>query len=427
MIKGKSMTLAVDNSNFFITSQTMSTPTGSTTNSTLTATTPPEQKPDEFVNSNKKPNSNKNLLLGIGAGLAAAGSIGAVIYLIMHGKVGKATQLAEHIDFKPAQTIEEAIQFGKDNLKIKKYKGFTENDLEVLNFINEGFTNVSNKLKGTIRLPKTIKYKDIKDSTLAQVGPFSKNFELNKNIFGNMDKTIKDILKPIEESGLIKVSITENNKMKYSFLKAFDENSIKPLIRQIANYKCGNCKTLKEKVDLYNSLGVLLDTFNAAKKSPFRIIKQLIENPAVKEACQKSGISTDLEKIKTLSLAEQNQIVAQIFVKTGIKASLSFNIKDNSEFHAIYHELGHLQDVQPRCFDTTDNLNFEYSKYPKELKKWVDNGADIQTANRVSEYASHGEGEFVAETFAKLMDGAKLPDDVIELYKRVKGPAIPGI
>lgn len=421
------MTLAVDNSKFFITSQTMSTPTGSTTNSTLTATTPPEQKPDEFVNSNKKPNSNKNLLLGIGAGVAAAGSIGTVIYLIMHGKVGKATQLAEHIDFKPAQTIEEAIQFGKDNLKIKKYKGFTENDLEVLNFINEGFTNVSNKLKGTIRLPKTIKYKDLKDSTLAQVGPFSKSFELNKNIFGNMDKTIKDLLKPLEESGLIKVSIPENNKMKYSFLKAFDENSIKPLIRQIANYKCGNCKTLKEKVDLYNSLGVLLDTFNAAKKSPFRIIKQLIENPAVKEACQKSGISTDLEKIKTLSLAEQNQIVAQIFAKTGIKASLSFNIKDNSEFHAIYHELGHLQDVQPRCFDTTNNHNFEYSKYPKELKKWVDNGADIQTANRVSEYASHGEGEFVAETFAKLMDGAKLPDDVIELYKRVKGPAIPGI
>ena len=148
------MTLAVDNSKFFITSPTMSTPTGSTTNSTLTATTPPEQKPDEFVNSNKKPKSNKNLCLGIGAGLAAAGSIGAVIYLIMHGKVGKATQLAEHIDFKPAQTIEEAIQFGKDNLKIKKYKGFTENDLEVLNFINEGFTNVSNKLKGTIRLPK---------------------------------------------------------------------------------------------------------------------------------------------------------------------------------------------------------------------------------------------------------------------------------
>lgn len=421
------MTLAVDNSKFFITSQTMSTPTGSTTNSTLTATTPPEQKPDEFVNSNKKPNSNKNLLLGIGAGLVAAGSIGTVIYLIMHGKVGKATQLAEQIDFKPAQTIEEAIQFGKDNLKIKKYKGFTENDLEVLNFINEGFTNVSNKLKGTIRLPKTIKYKDLKDSTLAQVGPFSKSFELNKNIFGNMDKTIKDLLKPLEESGLIKVSIPENNKMKYSFLKAFDENSIKPLIRQIANYKCGNCKTLKEKVDLYNSLGVLLDTFNAAKKSPFRIIKQLIELPAVKEACQKSGISTDLEKIKTLSLAEQNQIVAQIFAKTGIKASLSFNIKDNSEFHAIYHELGHLQDVQQRCFDTTDHCNFEYSKYPKELKKWVDNEADRQTANRVSEYASHGEGEFVAETFAKLMDGAKLPDDVIELYKRVKGPAIPGI
>lgn len=421
------MTLAVDNSKFFITPSAMSTQTDSTTNSTLTATTPPEQKTDEFVNSNKKTNSNKNLLLGIGAGLAAAGSIGTVIYLIMHGKVGKATQLAEQIDFKPAQTIEEAIQFGKDNLKIKKYKGFTESDLEVLNFINEGLTNVSNKLKGTIRLPKTIKYKDIKDSTLAQVGPFSKNFELNKNIFGNMDKTIKDILKPIEESGLIKVSITENNKMKYSFLKAFDENSIKPLIRQIANYKCGNCKTLKEKVDLYNSLGVLLDTFNAAKKSPFRIIKQLIENPAVKEACQKSGISTDLEKIKTLSLAEQNQIVAQIFAKTGIKASLTFNIKDNSEFHAIYHELGHLQDVQPRCFDTTNNHNFEYSKYTKALKKWVDNGADIQTANRVSEYASHGEGEFVAETFAKLMDGAKLPDDVIELYKRVKGPAIPGI
>lgn len=63
-------------------------------------------------------------------------------------------QLAENIEFIPAKTIKEAIEFGKKNLGIKKYKNFEEKDIEAINFLNEGFVNASNMMKGKIRLPK---------------------------------------------------------------------------------------------------------------------------------------------------------------------------------------------------------------------------------------------------------------------------------
>ena len=44
------------------------------------------------------------------------------------------------------------------------------------------------------------------------------------------------------------------------------------------------------------------------------------------------------------------------------------------------------------------------------------------TALEVSSYASTSIGEFVAETYAKMIAGKHLSDDVIALYKKYNGP-----
>ena len=62
--------------------------------------------------------------------------------------------LPEKIDFKEAKTVEEAVKFTKDVLKVKDVdEGFT---LDALNFVNKGLTEVSNANKGKVFMPRKI-------------------------------------------------------------------------------------------------------------------------------------------------------------------------------------------------------------------------------------------------------------------------------
>lgn len=100
----------------------------------------------------------KKLAVGVAAG---AGIAALVVGGILYKKkidAAKIKQLAEHIDFKNAQTLEEAIEFGKNNLGIKKYQGFKDGDLDVLNWINQGLTRNNNVTKGKALMPKEIVY-----------------------------------------------------------------------------------------------------------------------------------------------------------------------------------------------------------------------------------------------------------------------------
>ena len=104
----------------------------------------------------KKQGLSNGAKLGIGAGIVLG--LGALAYVLTRGKAGskQVQQLAEHIDFSQAKTYEEAVQFGKTHLGIKEYKGFGEKDLDVINWLNEGIVNISNKLKGKSIIPKKV-------------------------------------------------------------------------------------------------------------------------------------------------------------------------------------------------------------------------------------------------------------------------------
>ena len=46
----------------------------------------------------------------------------------------------------------------------------------------------------------------------------------------------------------------------------------------------------------------------------------------------------------------------------------------------------------------------------------------LVTAGKVSAYAQTSIGEFIAETYAKMVSGDTIPDDVLKLYKKYNGP-----
>ena len=64
-------------------------------------------------------------------------------------------------------------------------------------------------------------------------------------------------------------------------------------------------------------------------------------------------------------------------------------------------------------------------RYP-DLYEFLTNQEYQQTAGKVSGYAQTGIGEFIAETYAKMVHGDKIPDDVMKLYEKYNGPKLGG-
>lgn len=93
----------------------------------------------------------------IGAACLSAVVVGG---LLLKGQLSKAQKLAGQIDFKNAQSLDEAIDFGMKTFGIKEYKGFEAKDLDVVNWINEGLLKVNEKSKGQAKMPEVVQYLD---------------------------------------------------------------------------------------------------------------------------------------------------------------------------------------------------------------------------------------------------------------------------
>ncbi len=79
------------------------------------------------------------------------------------------------------------------------------------------------------------------------------------------------------------------------------------------------------------------------------------------------------------------------------------------EHHAIRHEIGHL------LFYRSNPARYA------AMRSQQLTGSDLQTAHKVSLYAGNSAIEFIAETFALLVDGKTAPPDVLKLYNQLGG------
>lgn len=365
-------------------------------------------KHDSFESSVKK-QKEKSLtkLQKWGIALGTTATLGVVAFCALRGRFNISKQLAEHIDFQEAKTIEEAIEFGKKHLGIKSYKGFGEKDLEVINWFNEGLVNTSNAMKGKLNGPNRIVYRSFgEDYTIAAVNKIG-DFDINKDYFDNLD----DLLNKT-------VSMYEKN------LNKFDESKILSLRENVAKFKEGKISTLKDKLALLKNFGYINTQIN---QGPIKNILEIMKNEKARNLLVEKGvIQSDgkylLGNSYLIDLTEEGLKEVDPHLRSVIEADLlsrseyKFNFKEQSPFRSIYHELGHLQDTYtPYGKNITGKQSFA-----DKLKNW-ENNADFGIALEVSDYASTSPSEFVAEVFAELMSGNKLSDNVMELYAKYQG------
>lgn len=162
-------------------------------------------------------------------------------------------RLDEKIEFKKAETIEEARRFAEENLKIKNFK---IDDLEYANWINEGLTNISNKYKGKVYFPKTIKfYKSKRPQEQGSYSLMQDRMLINKNSIENA----ANILNIYIESFSFEVLT------KYNFGKGY-ENYCELLERA---YKDIDSLTVFEKYSLVSSIQCYNEALGMFKKDKF--------------------------------------------------------------------------------------------------------------------------------------------------------------
>ena len=369
---------------------------------------------DEYIKSNTAVTQKQKKTKKVSDFVSLTAIVATAAYLIYKNKFSDLKFLKKHIDFTPAKTVDEAIEFGLKTLKIEEYSGFNEGDLDVINWFNEGLVNTSNALKGKIRMPKKIIYSAINDDTVAGVitdrkSKYFGRFRLNRNVFSSIDEKLKSRLR-LNDNYFKRVKVNGN---------VFDVACDEPQ-RLLEAFKNGNA-TYNEKIQLYEYAKTMYDLRDNIFESPIFVIKNLIKKYDIdlKELCDIS-----FEELYYKSNGVQADVLAEIhnhiFDKTGKNPVI--DLYQRSSFNTIYHEMGHIQDIIPRA-DAIYKFN-DGIDYPQDLVKWLNDKKNIQIARSVSVYCEDGPGEFIAEAFATILDGNKLNDEAINLYQSLLGPKI---
>lgn len=366
---------------------------------------------NEQIQSDNQKGLSKNTKIGIGA--VAVLGLGALAYLLTRGRVKNSNlgakeleklvseklniiELPTHIEFKPAQTLEEAINYSNEVLKIPQVDNSFS--LEALNWVNKGLTNVNNMNKGKAKMPNALKYIAEKDWHLGKdVIPANISNELMQDSFGTLS---------IEK-------------------RLFDENILdnlikKSLVQPNGKFNFGIKNGIIDTTSLYsNGQPITLD------KEIASLVEKYYQNP------------------KHLTLAEKRLVYFGMLqpahvdkVKLNGKPLNLLVHSTNDGLNTIYHEQGHLQDMAKNYWkeinesngiavhwNRKDQLSSELINNSPRLRSFFSN-EEQNVVGKVSDYAKSGIGEFIAETYAKLIKKEKLSDDVMALYKKYGGPNI---
>ena len=311
------------------------------------------QKPKEKISSFQK--------VGIAA-LGVIGGLAAVAVCFAKHQTNRLTKLynekmqlvnlAEHIDFKEAKTVEEGIKFAKDVLKIGEVEGnFT---LDAINYANRGLVDISNANKGHLFMPKKIGCKSLKNAmAYVQQDVKSHNFGalvINQKYFENesLDKAIKEWL------GASKPAVKPTTQRQ----KFVPECRLDPRIKKLTNkfLSAPNSLTIAEKRDVYYTLcnagNVQRSVLSLAPMSSLKKnLKTFTDN----------GINVDVETFSKLTTKEQSIKLNEYFLQIQNKGTkVVLDIPYLKPEKTIYHEMGHLQDFA----NNLQELDLKHWKLP---------------------------------------------------------------
>lgn len=391
------------------------------------------------------------------------------------------SNLPEKIEFKEAKTLQEGIDFAKKILGVKDVdKDFT---LEAINTANKGLVDVSNAHKGKLFIPTRLGFEKTKtdgDGCIAYVvkdinSKKFGNLVINKDYFDTqfLDKELKKQLyfdsgeKIYEISNDLK---TITSSWRVGGIRPFPDDDIAKLIQKY--YSDSSKLDIKEKQQLFYSLDEAYVSAMRTFRNPLEALKIIAEKKATFLKNNKLEINfSEVEKMDTKQQVDYLKNLINELESKGSYWREKFGIE--SPATVIHHEMGHLQDFAKNLKELDiKKWRFSFSEIWQEVKHKQKTGEDIsrvgvrevdnrwgslwkekyeklfnedsekfkkyypdlyefltkqdiqQTAGKISSYAQSGIGEFIAETYARMIGKKPIPDDVMALYRKYKGPEL---
>lgn len=315
-------------------------------------------------------------------------------------------KLADHIEFQPAKNINEAKKFARKNLGICTYK---ITDVDCANYVNEALCNYYNNSKNK---NSVIDSCDITNAPLAiaAIKPATSCLVINQEKMKNIDAEIENLFngkkeKAIQPDGLFEKRYNLTEKQR-EYIEKYRTNP--------------DQMSLKEKIGFEMFIQDSLDPL--AMQTTF---DDMAQNPNVIEYLNKRGFS-DFKEITKLPKEIFKQLVRDIFENTDYR----INTHDGGDFLPINHEIGHKMHAKNvglkrfyelSTFVHTENKEETTINEINSMKKFIQNEPQWRLVRNVSPYSAVSPAEFVAETFAHLVNGAEFDDATIELYKKYGG------
>ncbi len=387
----------------------------------------------------KKTDSMLPLIAGgaVAAGLLLVGL--AARKKISHASIKNVIQKPDNIEenlwknlnFKKADTMEDAASYARDVLGIKFFQ--LENNLEAANWINEGLTNLQNIYKGKFKMPDAVAFltsKHMQSSPMAIIRmPYSKLMHLviNKDFLKSTESLehINTLLKGLEEKGALAFS---DGKYKFSiisrdrYIQLFED--LAELKKRTRNFNPFEIHYMARGLDSYTNMCCYQNAYKDAFENLFK------DADKIKKIKDKIPNFPSAEKIREMSVDEMADLIYDIYKKAGISLDCQYGVHSFNKFDLLYHEGGHLLHEKqiPGLFykyHNSANVGCIPPNASKELLDFFNNAQKQQIADRISDYAKHSPVEFVAEVHIGLCNGYKFSDDVIELYKSYGGPIPP--
>ena len=325
------------------------------------------------------------------------------------------------LEFAPAKTLEE----GYENIKklgVKKIDLGENESIDVLNYFIEGLTIYNNAHCGKARMPKEISFSMMPNPPLMSAYPSSKQKKLTiyEYYFGR--QFINDQIDlGIERSSDLFLESSDDNQIRIPvFFASKDERKH---AENLINRFCKDNDSLDfgEKVELLTILSYLpekgLEFYIDAKEYSRKLFKRddfLKDCDAhVKEMCLKNILESKTNH-------EAHFYLDEVLKNNDETLNMIFSKK---KFQTLFHELAHFQDYSETRMPLIKNSEL----YHMFLEDWGNDIEKVEIASLVSEYAKSDPDEFIAETYSLLLCGEKLPKEVLELYKKMKGPSINGV
>ena len=386
------------------------------------------------------------------------------------------SKLPENIQFTKFETVEEGIKYAKEFLKIKEVdKNFT---IEAINTAIKGIIEVSNANKGRVFMPKRLGFEAPKNKDrnfLAYVvrninSPHFGDLVINKNYFDEkvLNKEIdmllfyKDGKKIYEfEDGNI------SSRYRLGVFYPFPQDDAQTLISRYYHNKAN--LTTEEKQTLFYTLEYAKSTAMSSRRNPISALKYIAAKK--QDVLRQNNLTINFEEVEKMKTSKQQEYLDNLISKLEeINVHFEYWYGLESPARIVHHEMGHLQDYAKNLKEldikrwknislkkiwqdiTSNNKSRfgvdevsnrwgsvwkdEYSKLynenPEKFKKlypdlyeFLSNQQIQQTAGKISSYAQSGIGEFIAETYARMISKKKIAKDVEELYKKYKGPELP--